>query len=70
VESHKREFGCHACIASLRGFIEAAEQAETLRSVGFQELAFKELKSAKELARIIAYASEDQGVEGQRQDKV
>ena len=56
-----REFGCHSCTNSLRGFIEIGEQALELQKIHYTELALKELKSAVELARIIAYASENKG---------
>ena len=52
-------FGCHACEVSLRAFIDAGDQALELRKLGYQEMAFKELKSAIGLARCIAYASND-----------
>jgi hypothetical protein len=52
-------FGCHACSNSLKTFIEVGEQALALQKIHHTELALKELKSAVELARIIAYASEN-----------
>ena len=53
------KFGCHSCVNSLRSFIEVGEQALELQKIHYTELALKELKSAVELARIIAYASEN-----------
>jgi hypothetical protein len=58
----RHEFGCHACSNSLRSFIEVGEQALELHKIHYIELALKELKSAVELARIIAYASENKEV--------
>ena len=52
-------FGCHSCIQSLRGFIEVGEQALATNSIGHTQIALKELKSAVELARVIAFASEN-----------
>lgn len=52
-------FGCHRCEDSLRQFIEIGMQALVLRKQGYQEIAFKELESAIQLARCIAYASQD-----------
>ena len=54
-----RIFGCHACQQSLRSFIESGEQALTTHRIGYTEIALKELKSAVELARIIAFASDN-----------
>mgnify|MGYP006863160925 CR=1 FL=1 len=54
-----RIFACHSCINSLRGFIEVGEQALATHKIGHTEIALKELKSAVDLARIIAYASVD-----------
>jgi hypothetical protein len=53
------EFGCHSCSNSLRSFIEVGEQALATHKMGYVEIALKELKSAVELARIIAYASDN-----------
>ena len=53
------KFGCHSCVNSLKSFIEVGEQALALQKIQYIELALKELKSAVELARIIAYASEN-----------
>ena len=58
----RREFGCHACSNSLRSFIEVGEQALALHKIHHTELALKELKSAVELARVIAYASDNKEV--------
>ena len=58
----RREFGCHNCANSLRSFIEVGEQALATHKMGYVEIALKELKSAVELARIIAYASENKEV--------
>jgi hypothetical protein len=58
----RREFGCHSCANSLRSFIEAGEQALATHRIGYTEMALKELKEAVELARIIAYASENREV--------
>lgn len=56
------KFGCHSCINSLRGFIEVGEQALATHKIGHIEIALKELKSAVELARVIAYSSENKEV--------
>lgn len=53
-----RKFGCHSCTDSLRSFIEAGEQALEVQKIGHIVMALKELKSAVELARIIAFTSE------------
>lgn len=67
----QRIFACHSCTNSLRSFIEVAEQALATHKIGQTEIALKELKSAVELARIIAYASEDREVEdGSNQQRV
>jgi hypothetical protein len=58
-----RVFGCHACINSLRSFIEAGEQAIATNKIGHIQIALLELKSAVELARIIAFTSENKEVE-------
>lgn len=54
-----RLFGCHRCQESLKGFIEVGEQALATHKIGYTEIALKELKSAVELARIIAFSSEN-----------
>jgi hypothetical protein len=56
------KFGCHNCQNSLRGFIEVGEQAIATNKIGEIQIALAELKSAVELARIIAYASENKEV--------
>ena len=59
MESCNRDFGCHNCTASLRGFIEVGEQALETNKIGHIVMALKELKEAVELARIIAFTSEN-----------
>lgn len=66
-----RIFACHSCQTSLMQFIETAEQAEVLsvterialfilkRTFPKIAMAFRELKSAKELARCIVYSAEE-----------
>jgi len=53
------KFGCHACQNSLKIFIHIGEQALELDRISEAVMAFKELKSAVEMARIIAYSSEN-----------
>jgi hypothetical protein len=62
MEKCTHEFGCHSCINSLRGFIEVGDQAIATNNIGHIQIAMKELKSAVELARCIAYASENKEV--------
>ena len=53
------KFGCHACQNSLKIFIQLGDQALELDRSNEWSMAMKELKSAVEMARIIAYASEN-----------
>ena len=55
-------FACHSCVSSLKQFIEIGEQALATNRIGEIQIALAELKSAVELARIIAYASENKEV--------
>ena len=57
------KFGCHACQNSLKIFIKIGDQALELKRIGEVNMAMKELKSAVEMARIIAYASENKDQE-------
>lgn len=60
-EGCKKIFACHSCIESLKAFIESAEQAEKLHQMQYIEIAFKELTSAKQMARVIVYSGENEG---------
>ena len=53
------KFGCHACQNSLKIFIQLGEQALELDRQLERVMAMKELKSAVEMARVIAYAAEN-----------
>ena len=53
------KFGCHACQNSLKIFIHIGDQALELDRCNEKVMAMKELKSAVEMARIIAFASEN-----------
>ena len=57
-----QKFGCHSCVSSLRLFIKLGEQALELDRLDEKVMAMKELKATVEMARIIAFSSENKEV--------